>query len=162
GNDLYNVDFSFPPENWPLGKKQRFEAVYDRKAGTYQLKKTVPGERIAPHVDIPLRDPVDNFAFEVNAQVNSTEPNDGSGFTVWSASQAGREPRYLLRVQHTKNGELHLSSHTPDRDKPSVTPDTNIPHTLIKRKDQFNRVLIIVREGYLEIYANGFAVCNPL
>jgi serine/threonine protein kinase len=163
GKDIYNADFLYTQklENWPRpgGPKPKFEGRYIRDM--YLLRKTPQSDLGPLSVTIPRLAPVDQFAIQVTGRVPLPHAN-GWGLMVSSTAQVGGKPRYALDVHFDRNDALLVSSHTAAVEKPLGTPLARVSHKKLLPKHEFNRVLLIVRDKYLEIYANGFAVYNPI
>jgi WD40 repeat protein len=99
-----------------------------------------------------------DFACEVVGRVHGPR-SKGWGVAVVNDSPV-KERGILVRLD--SEARLHITPHIIDPEQsrgPWVGP---IAHPAIKRGEQFNALLFVVRGRVLEVYVNGIAVCDPV
>src|SRR5262249_49224581 len=154
---LLNADFTIRrllPKEWAEAKGTKVETSF-RDRAFHVRHRGPPGPGGVPRVEVPSRETFDQFAFEASGRLSSGRGGDRDswGLMVASLAEVGSDARSVVRVHLTRDGNLHVLGHIP--------ASRLIKHKMIKR-DQSNRLLLIVREGYLEVYVNFVAVIDPI
>jgi serine/threonine protein kinase len=133
------------------GSSDSFDRLFENNRHVLIYKKDTPyGMATFPVIDLDR-----DFACETIARAKGRD-SDGWGLYVIDAEQQG------VGLKLSRDGRLEIRGSYKNVSNFPGTSVAPIIHPAIKRGDEDNKLLVMLRNGKLSVYVNSVAVCNPI
>jgi hypothetical protein len=151
----FNDDFSDPKSGWPDGKSPPdaggWSLEYGYEKGKYRfVMPTAPGGGGA---QAPWGKH-SNFALEVTGRVANPEAQS------WNFALQTEDRKRDVAVFVRSDGKLDVEFRGEGWSNSRLFGP--FKHVALKKPDEFNRVLVVMRDKRMELYINGVAACDPI
>ncbi len=148
---LHHDEFDDPKTGYPQGKLANPIREYGYANGKYFIRFKGPRSYRGEKFDTPLTD-LSDFACEVTGRIDPAAKK-------WGMHVLNTEKKVGISLCVQNDGSLEV---WPGWDE-YRGPETKVfPHKTIKKGEEFNKLLVIVRGRRVEVYINDVAVCDPI